>query len=442
MKSDINIELYSKVDTCRVDIKNSLTPKNDIKLLNCSDENIKSIFPTWFKNDKGSGMVIESNEHSFDLTIKCINNGILSISLKGPDIRDSHNVRYPYYINYNSFKINGINQITQEKIVSHDNPFLIKKTVHDGEIINISVEWSIANLKIDIMKFYEFINNIQYLKNIQNSHQQLLNSLFLNFDLKPLPLIGNIKNACLELLKFVENICNKYELNWWLDYGTLLGAVRHGGYIPWDDDIDIGMTRKDGEKFFSIIESEIRKNKLDDKIKLSFSSTHTGKMTVGRTIFYRPNGKAFIAAVDVFFYDFIHELNDIHTNFNKERGIFYDKLNNGVDLNTACDEAASNLKINKEYDKYMIVGIDGASFKIYESEKIFPLTQITFEGNTFPCPKNYRYYLETQYGSDYLQIPPIVTMHDRANWFREDEEIESDFKEYFERMKIVNKNFK
>lgn len=450
MEHNLEIELYSKLDECRIDIKNSFNPQNSIKLVSCSDENITTSYPKWFKDNKGSGMVITSNKHYLNLKIKCINSGMLSIYLRGPDIRDDNNLRLPYYIKYNSFKINGINQISQEKVVSHDDPFLIERAVNDDEIINIDLEWSFANLKIDIIDIYKLINSIKLLKSenekkneILNSYYQFFNTLFLNFDLKPLPLLGNIKNACIELLKFVENICKKYELQWWLDYGTLLGAVRHGGFIPWDDDIDIGMTRKDGEKLFSVIESEIKNNNLEDKIGLYFTSTHTGSLTVGHTIAYRrTNGKGgFIAAVDVFFYDFVPDLTNFEEKYWKERKNFYEKINNGADINNALAEALSNLKINEEQDKYLTVGIDGAAFKTYESKNVFPLTQINFEGNVFPCPKEYRHYLSIQYGPDFYKIPQIVRMHNRTNWFSADGEITSIFEEFFSRMEKINRNF-
>ena len=69
--------------------------------------------------------------------------------------------------------------------------------------------------------------------------------------------LSELQQAELHVLKVFDAICQKHNLKYYMSGGTLLGAVRHKGFIPWDDDIDITMTRKEYEKFKSIAETEL-----------------------------------------------------------------------------------------------------------------------------------------------------------------------------------------
>lgn len=63
--------------------------------------------------------------------------------------------------------------------------------------------------------------------------------------------------AEMEVLSEVIRICKKYNLTYYADWGTLLGAVRHKGYVPWDDDLDITLKRKDYQKLLSVLPDEL-----------------------------------------------------------------------------------------------------------------------------------------------------------------------------------------
>ena len=64
--------------------------------------------------------------------------------------------------------------------------------------------------------------------------------------------LRKVQNIELDMLQIFHSICDELDLQYYALGGTLLGAVRHGGFIPWDDDIDLGMPRKDYEKFLTI----------------------------------------------------------------------------------------------------------------------------------------------------------------------------------------------
>ena len=59
----------------------------------------------------------------------------------------------------------------------------------------------------------------------------------------------------MEIIEFIAKVCRKHGIKWYAEFGTLLGAVRHKGFIPWDDDVDIFMLRPDYDRFVSTYES-------------------------------------------------------------------------------------------------------------------------------------------------------------------------------------------
>ena len=68
---------------------------------------------------------------------------------------------------------------------------------------------------------------------------------------------AQLKRCLLDLLCFFHKVCKKYGIPYYITSGTLLGAVRHKGFIPWDDDIDVAMLRKDYNRFYRVVQKEL-----------------------------------------------------------------------------------------------------------------------------------------------------------------------------------------
>lgn len=73
--------------------------------------------------------------------------------------------------------------------------------------------------------------------------------------------IKDLQDKLLVMVKEFDRICKKYDIKYILDGGTLLGAIRHNGFIPWDDDVDVAMLRKDYRKFIKVCKKELNHEK-------------------------------------------------------------------------------------------------------------------------------------------------------------------------------------
>lgn len=118
--------------------------------------------------------------------------------------------------------------------------------------------------------------------------------------------------AGIEVLCEIDTVCKKYNIQYFADWGTLLGTIRHRGFIPWDDDIDITMKRKDYIKFCQVAPKELPKGFVVCNIHTEPGwvdmLTH---VTNGRSVDFRPeylekyHGCPYAVGVDIFPLDYI-----------------------------------------------------------------------------------------------------------------------------------------
>lgn len=120
--------------------------------------------------------------------------------------------------------------------------------------------------------------------------------------------------AQLEILEDIDKVCKKHNIHYQADYGTLMGAIRHGGFIPWDDDMDISMLRKDYDIFNKVVLDELpegygllnfehsRDGSHDDYLTHLYNSR---RARVDRAFLNKFHGFPFGAGLDIFPLDFI-----------------------------------------------------------------------------------------------------------------------------------------
>ena len=116
----------------------------------------------------------------------------------------------------------------------------------------------------------------------------------------------------LEILSMIDAVCEKYNIKYFALWGTLLGAVRHKGYVPWDDDIDIAMLREDYERFFEVAPSEFPNT---FKFITIYSEpewdvgvgrvTNNDRIIISGEELKRYHGCPYSLGVDIFPYDYI-----------------------------------------------------------------------------------------------------------------------------------------
>jgi lipopolysaccharide cholinephosphotransferase len=244
-----------------------------------------------------------------------------------------------------------------------------------------------------------------------------------NMDITTLPpatgQIRDIQLANLALLKELDYVCKENGLTYWLDGGTMIGAVRHKGFIPWDDDIDVGMMREDYSKIIKAFEKSSRNPDI-------YAGYSRGKISNCNCIVKVQHKKCPYLFVDIFPFDYYGEKQPTDVQLDNS----LDMKRYRKELEKICTQKMSDEvvleKINKIMTERVLVNeipedktkselVWGLEFGHYwrnwftNYDVIFPIKTIEFEGNIFPCINNPDAFLSRVYG-DYMSYPKKITM--------------------------------
>lgn len=247
--------------------------------------------------------------------------------------------------------------------------------------------------------------------------------------------------AQIEVLEEIKRICNKHNIPFFADWGTLLGAVRHKGFIPWDDDLDIGMLRNDYNKFLNVAPDELSNffelkslynNPLHDNVKARII---TGQfMNFSKEYLEKFHGCPYVVGIDIFPIDYIpkdtvkmnEQLELINLILTAASSIPTEPPYSDDILNLASKlERMFNVKFNTKNSLFhefkKLLDMVSQMYTISDSCEVCSMIDLAcgwdyhipiecymssiempFEYTTIPVPTGYDFILKTKYGKNYM----------------------------------------
>lgn len=246
-----------------------------------------------------------------------------------------------------------------------------------------------------------------------------------------------LKEIQLDILKKVAEFCEKNNITYFLAFGTLIGAIRHKGYIPWDDDIDLALPRPDYDRFIATFNKENSFFKVismenNHKYGFSFAKVHDTRTIVNETQYVQDEFGVFI---DIFPIDGIKDTKQVYRLRRINKLLHTKKANfSQRKLSKKIINAFGKIVLLPFSTHFILKVIDktsrlcpfGSTPKagcicdsvvgeraIVDTEVFKDSLTQEFEGCMFKIPIGYDKWLRNIYG-DYMQLPPVekrITHH-------------------------------
>ena len=245
-----------------------------------------------------------------------------------------------------------------------------------------------------------------------------------------------------EILSNFDMFCKMNSLVYCLAYGTALGAARHNGFIPWDDDIDVIMPRNDFDRMIELWDNTGRYKVLSHYKENSYYAPLT-KIIDSKTILFQDygykNDKGLGLYIDVFCFDgmssnyftacIIQKRCQLLTRFwdlSSRKILYCHNIIKVISLAiigfpfriigykkfiSLLDKTSSVYPFDSS--KYIGNLMYALKDAVYSKDELFPTKELTFEGRLYPVPNNIDAYLEKRYGN-YMKFPPVskrITNH-------------------------------